>query len=69
PPPVHGVRRRLRHWAAAPSYAWLTAAALTLFAVVELALVPSSAVTAFGVVVCTASLALRATWPAVGFLT
>ncbi|NEE37823.1 two-component sensor histidine kinase, partial [Streptomyces sp. SID7982] len=24
---------------------------------------------AFGVVVCTASLALRATWPAVGFLT
>lgn len=69
PPPVRGVRRRLRHWAAAPSYAWLTAAALTLFAVVELALVPGSAVTAFGVVVCTASLALRATWPAVGFLT
>ncbi|MFJ3971916.1 sensor histidine kinase [Streptomyces parvus] len=69
PPPARGVRRRLRHWAAAPSYAWLTAAALTLFAVVELAFVPSSAVTAFGVVVCTASLALRATWPAVGFLT
>ncbi|WGP12997.1 histidine kinase [Streptomyces sp. SH5] len=69
PPPVRGVRRRLRHWAAAPSYAWLTAAGLTLFAVVELALVPGSAVTAFGVVVCTASLALRATWPAVGFLT
>ncbi|NUW01899.1 sensor histidine kinase [Streptomyces sp. CAI 127] len=69
PPPVRGVRRRLRHWAAAPSYAWLTAAALTLFAVVELALVPGSAVTAFGVMVCTASLALRATWPAVGFLT
>ncbi|WP_098898125.1 sensor histidine kinase [Streptomyces sp. st77] len=69
PPPVRGVRRRLRHWAAAPSYAWLTAAGLTLFAVVELALVPGSAVTAFGVVICTASLALRATWPAVGFLT
>ncbi len=69
PPPDRGVRRRLRHRAAAPSYAWLTAAALTLFAVVELALVPGSAITAFGVVVCTASLALRATWPAVGFLT
>ncbi|MFD4003337.1 sensor histidine kinase [Streptomyces rubiginosohelvolus] len=70
PPPDRGLRRRLRHWAAAaPSYAWLTAAGLTLFAVVELALVPSSAITAFGVVVCTASLALRATWPAVGFLT
>ncbi|MGW1292202.1 sensor histidine kinase [Streptomyces sp. NPDC002533] len=69
PPPDRGVRRRLRLWAAAPSYAWLTAAALTLFALVELALVPGSAATAFGVVVCTASLALRATWPAVGFLT
>ncbi len=69
PPPDRGVRRRLRHWAAAPSYAWLTAAGLTLFAVVELALVPGSVITAFGVVLCTASLALRATWPAVGFLT
>ncbi|MFI1784209.1 sensor histidine kinase [Streptomyces rubiginosohelvolus] len=69
PPPDGGVRRRLRHRATAPSYAWLTAAALTLFAVVELVLVPGSAITAFGVVVCTASLALRATWPAVGFLT
>ncbi|MBK3557884.1 two-component sensor histidine kinase [Streptomyces sp. MBT56] len=69
PPPARGVRRRLRHWAAAPSYAWLTSAALTLFAVVELALVPGSVITAFGVVVCTASLALRAAWPAVGFLT
>ncbi|MEU2761511.1 histidine kinase [Streptomyces sp. NPDC007027] len=69
PPTDRTLRRRLRRWTAAPAYAWLTAAGLTLFAVVELALVPASAVTAFGVVLCTASLALRAAWPAVGFLT
>lgn len=68
-PADRSVRRRLRHWTAEPVYAWLTGAALTLFAVVELAVVPGSAITAFGVLVCTASLALRATRPAVGFLT
>ncbi|MFH9292935.1 sensor histidine kinase [Streptomyces sp. NPDC017520] len=68
-PADRGIRRRFRHWTAEPAYAWLTGAALTLFAVVELAVVPGSAITAFGVLVCTASLALRATRPAVGFLT
>ncbi|MFJ1775174.1 sensor histidine kinase [Streptomyces anulatus] len=68
-PADRSVRRRLRHWTAEPVYAWLTGAALTLFAVVELAVVPGSAITAFGVLACTASLALRATRPAVGFLT
>lgn len=68
-PAGRGIRRRLRHWTAEPAYAWLTGGALTLFAVVELAVVPGSAITAFGVLVCTASLTLRATRPAVGFLT
>ncbi|MEU5718455.1 sensor histidine kinase [Streptomyces sp. NPDC020403] len=62
------VRQRMRGWAAAPGYPWWTGGTLTAFAVVELALVPGSAVTAFGVLICTASLMWRRSHPAVGFL-
>ncbi|MYW30295.1 two-component sensor histidine kinase, partial [Streptomyces sp. SID2119] len=63
------LRQRLRRWTSAPAYAGLTGGVLTLFAAVELLLVPGSAITAFAVLVCTASLTLRAAHPAVGLLT
>ncbi|MFI8358129.1 sensor histidine kinase [Streptomyces cyaneofuscatus] len=69
PPPERTLRQRLRRWTSAPAYAGLTGGALTLFAAVELLLVPGSAITAFAVLVCTASLTLRAAHPAVGLLT
>lgn len=69
PSPERNLRQRLRRWTSAPAYAGLTGGALTLFAVVELLLVPGSAITAFAVLVCTASLTLRAAHPAVGLLT
>ncbi|MFI8437660.1 sensor histidine kinase [Streptomyces sp. NPDC079020] len=65
----HRLRQRVRRWSAAPAYSWLTGAALTLFALVELVVVPGSAITCFGVLVCTASLMWRGSRPAVGFLT
>ncbi|MDX3056259.1 histidine kinase [Streptomyces sp. NE06-03E] len=63
------VRRRVRRWTAAPPYPWLTGGALTVLAVVELAVVPGSVVTALGVLACTLSLMWRRAHPAVGFLT
>ncbi|MCX5143247.1 sensor histidine kinase [Streptomyces sp. NBC_00338] len=66
---VHRMRVRARRWASAPAYPWLTGGALTLFATVELIAVPGSVITAFGVLVCTASLMWRGTRPTVGFLT
>ncbi|WP_411080621.1 sensor histidine kinase [Streptomyces sp. cmx-18-6] len=68
PPPEGNLRRRLLRLTSAPAYAVLTGGALTLFAVVELLLVPSSAITAFAVLLCTASLTLRTAHPAVGLL-
>ncbi|MFC9862237.1 MULTISPECIES: sensor histidine kinase [unclassified Streptomyces] len=63
------IRQRVRRWSAAPAYPWLTGAALTLFALGELVVVPGSAITSFGVLVCTASLMWRGSRPAVGLLT
>ncbi|MFF1463407.1 sensor histidine kinase [Streptomyces sp. NPDC058330] len=68
-PAPHVLRQRLLRWAATPAYPWVTGAALTAFALGELAVVPGSPVTVFGVLLCSLSTMWRRSHPAVGFLT
>ncbi|MEW1659678.1 histidine kinase [Streptomyces sp. NPDC093707] len=59
------LRQRLSAWIASPFYPWLSGAALTAFAAVELVVVPRhSAVIAVGVLLSTAALSWRRAHPA-----
>ncbi|MFL4492039.1 sensor histidine kinase [Streptomyces sp. VTCC 41912] len=63
------LRQRLRAWVASPSYPWVSGGALTVFAAVELVVVPRhSLVIALGVLLSAATLAWRHVRPAIAAL-
>ena len=63
------LQQRFRAWIAAPAYPWVTGGALTVGAVVELIAFPGSVTTTIGVLVSSASLMWRRSFPPVAVLT
>lgn len=63
------LRKRFRAWIAAPVYPWGTGGALTVGAVAELIAFPGSVTTTIGVLVSSASLMWRGSFPPVAVLT
>ncbi|MFG3077232.1 sensor histidine kinase [Streptomyces sp. NPDC048225] len=62
-------QQRLRDWFAAPAYPWITGAAVTAGAVVELVVVPGGVTTTAGALLSAASLMWRRSFPPVAVLT
>ncbi|MFJ9130358.1 sensor histidine kinase [Streptomyces sp. NPDC102340] len=62
-------QQRLRAWIASPAYPWATGAALTVGAVAELIAYPGSVTTTIGVLVSSASLMWRRSFPPVAVMT
>lgn len=63
------LQQRFRAWIAAPAYPWVTGSALTVGAVAELIAFPGSMTTMVGVLVSSASLMWRRSFPPVAVLT
>ncbi|MFE7436145.1 sensor histidine kinase [Streptomyces tendae] len=63
------LQQRLRAWIAAPAYPWATGGALTAGSVAELFAFPGSSTTTVGVLVSSASLMWRRSFPPVAMLT
>ncbi|MEV3854169.1 histidine kinase [Streptomyces sp. NPDC050095] len=63
------LHQRFRAWIAAPSYPWATGGALTVAAVAELIAFPGSVTTTVGVLVSSASLMWRRSFPPLAMLT
>ncbi|MDG4865869.1 histidine kinase, partial [Streptomyces sp. T-3] len=63
------LQQRFRAWIAAPAYPWVTGGALTAGAVAELIAFPGSVTTTVGVLVSSASLMWRRSFPPVAVLT
>jgi signal transduction histidine kinase len=63
------LQQRFRAWIAAPAYPWVTGGALTVGAVAELIAFPGSVTTMIGVLVSSASLMWRRSFPPVAVLT
>jgi signal transduction histidine kinase len=63
------LQQRFRAWIAAPAYPWVTGGALTVGAVAELIVFPGSVTTTIGVLVSSASLMWRRSFPPVAVLT
>lgn len=63
------LQQRFGAWIAAPAYPWVTGGALTVGAVVELIAFPGSVTTTIGVLVSSASLMWRRSFPPVAVLT
>ncbi|MFB6616596.1 sensor histidine kinase [Streptomyces sp. NPDC056367] len=63
------LQQRFHAWIAAPAYPWLTGGALTAGAVAELIAFPGSTTTTIGVLVSSASLMWRRSFPPVAVLT
>ncbi|MFJ3037611.1 sensor histidine kinase [Streptomyces tendae] len=63
------LQQRLRAWIAAPAYPWATGGALTAGSVAELLAFPGSSTTTVGVLVSSASLMWRRSFPPVAMLT
>ncbi|MER6692250.1 sensor histidine kinase [Streptomyces minutiscleroticus] len=63
------LQQRFRVWIAGPAYPWVTGGALTVGAVAELIVYPGSVTTVIGVLVSSASLMWRRSFPPVAVLT